>query len=82
MCFSAGRSSSENHTPGMRKADKADWLKRAARRRKRYDAFIQTVPLLQHLEAHERGMVADAFKERDLEDGEAALTAGESVNNL
>ena len=27
-------------------------------------------------------MVADAFKERDLEDGEAALTAGESVNNL
>ena len=51
-------------------------------RRKRYDDFIQTVPLLQHLDAHERGLVADAFKEKDLEDGEAALTEGESVNNL
>ena len=40
-------------------------------RRKRYDDFIQTVPLLQHLDAHERGLVADAFKEKDLEDGEA-----------
>ena len=34
------------------------------------------------MDAHERGLVADAFKEKDLEDGEAALTEGESVNNL
>ena len=82
MCFSAARSSSENHTPACARRTRQIGLKRAARRRKRYDAFIQTVPLLHHLEAHERGMVADAFKERDYEDGEAALTAGESVNNL
>eukprot|EP00961_Rhodomonas_salina_P288809 3902916-Rhodomonas_salina.3 len=50
------------------------------RRREEYDSFLRQVPLLQALDAEERGKIADVLVSASFEDGEYIIRQGETGN--
>ena len=52
-------------------------LQMMSAKRLRFEALLETVPLLRSMEAYERTAVADAFEERTYAAGEAIVTEGE-----
>ena len=51
-------------------------LQMMCQKRMRFEALLETVPLLRSMEAYERTAVADAFEERTYKSGEAILAEG------
>lgn len=49
----------------------------ARKQRERYEAFLNTVPLLKNLDAYERGILCDGFAEKAYKEGEYIIKEGE-----
>merc|ERR1719159_1685018 len=49
----------------------------AQKKRERYDAFLQKVPILQSMDAYERSQLADALKAKIVPAGTNIVTAGD-----
>ncbi|XP_041935240.1 cAMP-dependent protein kinase type II-alpha regulatory subunit-like [Alosa sapidissima] len=57
-------------------------VKNNAKKRKMYDDFIQTVPLLSSLETYERMKVVDVLVPRQYTDGQQIIAEGESADDF
>jgi cAMP-dependent protein kinase regulator len=57
-------------------------LRSAFRKRKMYEALIEKVPLLQHLDAYERMNVADALSSTSFEDGQCIIREGAEADGM
>mmetsp|Transcript_55112 Transcript_55112/g.131329 ORF Transcript_55112/g.131329 Transcript_55112/m.131329 type:complete len:414 (-) Transcript_55112:271-1512(-) len=54
----------------------------AQKKRDRYDQFLRDVPLLQSMDAYERGQLSDALKVEVFGDGDAIVKAGDNGNKF
>lgn len=57
-------------------------VKNNARKRKTFETFIESVPLLKSLEVSERMKIVDVIAERDFKDGERIITQGEKADSF
>jgi cAMP-dependent protein kinase regulator len=49
----------------------------AQKKREKYEEFLNSVPILEKMNAYERSQLADALKEEQVEDGKVLVTEGE-----
>lgn len=54
----------------------------ASKKREKYDKFLQSVKVLQGMDAYERSKLADAFKEEFYKPGEYIIKEGEEGNQF
>lgn len=52
------------------------------KRREKYEAFLETVPIFKTMEPYERSKLADAFVEHKFNEGDAIIREGEPGNDL
>jgi len=52
------------------------------KRREKYEAFLESVPIFKTMEPYERSKLADAFVEHKFKDGDAIIREGEPGNDL
>ncbi|XP_069062312.1 cAMP-dependent protein kinase type II-alpha regulatory subunit [Pleurodeles waltl] len=55
-------------------------LKNNAQRRKKYELFVESVPILKSLEPSERMKIVDVIGERSYQDGERIITQGDKAD--
>ena len=54
----------------------------AAKKREKYETFLEKVKILQTMDAYERSKLADAFKEETFKAGSYIIKQGEEGNQL